>query len=243
MKRTKMIVLSMAATILTMPGIAPAQDEDELQQYMAVDCLKAVNADYGNLQTKAWLSTNQKLVDEDQQNSWALYNVLYGDRARCDFYAVTTFLGDEQLNNNQSNDVGFKSVHRVATELWVAVDRTAIEQHRYAVVNLMHAPDPDAYQRMESRVFKPGHQSLLDSGHRAGWAMYELVSPVGTSMSYNFSTVDFSNFLSPVPMAEAMMAANPDRDLEEMHELLNLREHVSSQTLLLIAATEDPGNQ
>ena len=240
MNITRSIIFCVTATILAIPGIAVAQEEDEQQQYVAVDCVKSISTDLSSSQADAWLSAHQELVDKGQQNSWALYSVLYGDRSRCDFYAVTTFLGDEQLNNNQSIEDAFESVPSVATELWIVVDRTAIEKHRYAVVNFMHAPDPDAYQRMESRVFKPGHQSLLDSGHRAGWAMSELVSPVGTSIPYNFSTVDFSNFLSPVPMGEAMIAANPDRGLEEMHDLLQLREHVSSQTLLLIAATEEP---
>jgi hypothetical protein len=240
MNITRSIIFCVTATMLAIPGITLAQGEDDQQQYVAVDCVKSTNTDLSSSQADAWLNAHQRLVDRGQQNSWALYSVLYGDRSRCDFYAVTTYLGDQQLNNNQSIENAFESVQSVATELWVVVDRTAIEEHRYAVVNMMHAPDPDAYQRMESRVFKPGHQSLLDSGHRAGWAMYELVSPVGASIPYNFSTVDFSNFLSPVPMAEAMMAANPGRGLEEMHDLLQLREHVSSQTLLLIAATEEP---
>ena len=226
--------------VLAMPGISLVQAEGEQQQYVAVDCLKTTSPNHASLQSDDWLASQQRLVDQGRQNSWALYSVLYGDRSRCDFYAVTSYVGDEQLNNNQSEEDAFPSMQRVATELWVVVDLTAIEKHRYAVVNLMNAPDPDAYQRMESRVFKPGHQALLDSGHRAGWAMYELVSPVGSSIPYNFSTVDFSNFLSPVPMANAMMAANPDRDLEEMHNLLELREQVSSQTLLLIAITENP---
>ena len=91
---------------------------------------------------------------------------------------------------------------------------------------------------MESQVFKPGHQALLDDGHRSGWGLYALVSPSGTSIPYNYSTVDFSMDLDPVPMAAAMISANPNRDLDAMQELLNLREQVSSQTWRLIAATK-----
>jgi len=240
MNSIKSIILCVAATMLAIPCIAQAQEEGDQQQYVAVDCVKSTNTDFADLQTDVWLAEHQHLVAQGKQNSWALYSVLYGDRSRCDFYAATTYLGDEQLNDNQSIEDAFQSVQRVATELWVVVDRTRIEKHRYAVVNFMHAPDPDAYQRMESKVFKPGHQSLLDGGHRAGWAMYELVTPIGTAIPYNFSTVDFSNVLSPVPMAEAMLSANPDRDLDEMQGLLQLREQVSSITLLLVAATQEP---
>ena len=243
MNSVKSIISMISVVMLSTPVTSLAQVGDEQQQYVVIDCLKSTSANRVNLESDAWLASQQSMVDRGELNSWALYSVLYGDRSRCDFYVATTYVGDEQLNNNQSKNGKFKSVQRVATELWAVIDRTEIEKHRYAVVNFMHAPDADAYQRMESRVFKPGHQALLDSDHRAGWAMYELVSPVGTSIPYNFSTVDFSNFLSPVPMAEAMIAANPDRDIEEMHELLQLREHVSSQTLLLIAATEKSENR
>ena len=68
--------------------------------------------------------------------------------------------------------------------------------------------------------------------------MYELVTPLGTSIPYNYSTVDFTNDLNPVPMAEALMSANPDRDLDALEDLLQLREQVSSETWALVAATE-----
>ena len=43
--------------------------------------------------------------------------------------------------------------------------------------------------------------------------------------------------LDPVPMAEAMMSANPDRDLDALQELLELRDQVTSETWVLVAAT------
>jgi hypothetical protein len=217
--------------------------------------MKSTTGDYASVELEIWQAMHQELVNKGDQNSWALYWVMYGDRSKCDYYTVTTHLGHEQLNGNRSIGEVFKAVHpgddfaeamartwasrqHVATELWVAVDSTEISEHRFAVVNMMNAADPDAYERMESKVFKPGHEVLLADGHRSGWAMYTLVTPVGTSIPYNYSTVDFSNYLNPVPMAEAMLSANPDRDLDEMQDLLALRENVSSQTWLLIAATE-----
>ena len=68
--------------------------------------------------------------------------------------------------------------------------------------------------------------------------MCALVSPIGTSKPYNYATVDFVDHLDPVPMAEAMMSANPDRDLDALQELLQLREQVSSETWELVATTE-----
>ena len=255
MKNFSRLIIAAAMLAIVTSGASLAQERDKQPLYLSVDCMKSTNVDYTSVELEIWQAMHQELVNKGEQNSWALYWVMYGDRSKCDYYTVTTHLGDEQLNVRPSFADVFAVVHpdddfehamartwasrqHVATELWVAVDGTEIKQHRFAVVNMMHATDPDAYERMESRVFKPGHEALLASGHRAGWGMYALITPIGTSTPYNYSTVDFSNYLSPVPMAEAMLSANPDRDLEEMQELLALREQVNSQTWALVAATE-----
>lgn len=255
MRIRKTFIVVVAAAVLVVSGTSIAEDEVQQALYVSVDCMKSTAADYTSLELEIWQPMHQALVNQGNKNSWALYSVMYGDRSRCDYYTVTTYLGQEQLNANPSYGDIFQAVHpgkntaeamartsasrqRVATQLWVAVDGTEINDYRFAVVNLMYAEDPDAYERMETRVFKPGHQALVDGGHRAGWALYELVAPTGTSIPYNFSTVDFVDHLSPVPMAEAMLAAHPNRDLEAMQELLELRDHVSSETWALVAATD-----
>jgi len=255
--RLRNAFIVVAAAVLVVSGAAIAEDGDQQALYVAVDCMKSTAADYTSVEMEIWQPMHQELVNQGKRNSWALYSVMYGDRSRCDYYTVTTYLGQEQLNASSSYDDVYRAVHQdeniaeamartsasrqhVATQLWVAVDGTEINDHSFAVVNLMYAEDPDAYERMETRVFKPGHQALVNGGHRAGWALYELVAPTGTSIPYNFSTVDFVDHLNPVPMAEAMLAAHPDRDLEAMQELLELRDHVSSETWALVATTVTP---
>ena len=254
MKATSLLITIIAAAVLVAPASSYAQNNARTPLYVSVECMKSNASDYTSVETGIWQAMHQEQVNQGKENSWALYEVLYGDRSKCDFYVVTTLLGEEQLNGDPSHSEIFQAVHpdddfkeamartwasrkRVATELWVAIDGTEIKEHRFAVVNMMNASDPDAYERMESLVFKPGHQALLDGGHRSGWGLYALVSPLGTSIPYNYSTVDFSNDLNPVPMAEAMISANPNRDLDAMQDLLDLREQVSSQTWKLVATT------
>jgi hypothetical protein len=254
MKTIRVLAIGIVAAAFVLPGATFAQD-DQLAHYVSVDCMKSTSSDYVDVETDTWLPMHQARVDQGTIVGWALYWVQYGDRTRCDYYTVTTYVGGEQLNADHSVDEVFAAVHpgrnlkqemanthesrmHVATYLWRSVDRTAVGEHRYAVVNMMNARDPDIYERMETQVFKPGHQALVDSGHRSGWAMYELVTPLGTSIPYNYSTVDFTNDLNPVPMAEALMSANPDRDLDALEDLLELREQVSSETWALVAATE-----
>lgn len=240
-------ILSSAASV--------ADDEERAPTYISVDCMKSTSPGYSSIETDIWQPMQQELVNQGKRNRWALYRVLYGDRSKCDYYTVTTYTGSAQLNADALLADVFRVVfpgrdfekamvdtwtsrQHVASALWMMVDGIRPKPHRYAVVNRMNAPDPDAYERMETRVFKPGHQALVDDGHRAGWAMYALVSPLGTSIPYNYSTVDFVDHLDPVPMAEAMLTANPERDLDAIQDLLALREQVNSETWALVAATE-----
>lgn len=248
---------TIATVMLAISGVATAQEVQRPMLTVTVNCMKAKVADYANLETEMWLPMHQSLVDRGKLNSWSLYWVLYGDRSKCDYYTIMTYRGDKQRGAQPATEETFAAVHKgddfaaamrktwasrehVASELWMLVDSTGLRRHKFAIVNLMHAQDPDAYVRMESEVFKPGHQALIDGGHRVGWALNELLAPTGTSIPYNFSTVDFTDQLGPVPMAEAMMSANPERDLEAMQDLLKLRDPVRSETWLLVAATEPP---
>ena len=243
-----------------LPGTAIAQDQASPALYVSVDCMKSANPNYESVETDTWKPMHQHLVDTGKRAGWALYRVLYGDRSKCDYYTVTTFLGEEQLNAAIDYAEVFEAAHpgkdvdkamqqtwtareHAASELWMLVDRTEMQPHRYAVVNRMYAEDPVAYERMESEVFKAGHQALIDGGYRAGWAVYSLMSPLGSAVPYNYGTVDFVNDLNPVPMAEAMMAANPDRDLDAMNQLLEVREQVLSETWVLVARTDAPAEE
>ena len=253
MKKARLTILLTTLAVFT-PWIAAAQDGTG-PIYLGVECMKSKDPGYAQLEIDVWQPMHQHLVDHGQRASWALYRVAYGDRSRCDYYAVTTYAGPQQLDVAPDFAGAFEAVHSgadadamfkktlatrdmVATELWVQVDSTEIKPHRYAIVNKMLAEDPVAYESMESEVFKAGHETLIADGHRAGWAVYALVSPLGNAIPYNYGTVDFVNELGPVPMAEAMLRGNPDRDLDAMYELLELREQVLSETWELVAATD-----
>lgn len=257
MKKTTMLgaLSCVVSVLLLVPNVATAEKETPQPLYVSVDCMKSTSGDYVSVEKEIWQPMHQKLVDQGKRNSWALYRVEYGDRSRCDFYTVTTYRGVGQLNVDPAYDELFEAVHgkmklkaamartfasreNVASELWIAVDSTEIGRHRFAVVNMMYAEDPDIYETMESTIFKPGHQALIDSGYRTGWGVFALVAPAAKSVRHNYSTMDFVNQIGPVPMAEFLLSANPDRDLEAMHDMLELREHISSETWALVTATE-----
>ena len=255
MKITILRGMGIVTAVFMMLYASLAAAQEQPPQYVSVDCMKSTSPDYTDVETELWQPMHQRRVNQGKISSWALYRVLYGDRTKCDFYTVTVFTGAEQLNADPDFEEVFAAVYpdrdmqqamastwearkHMATHLWLMVDHVGVTKHRYAVVNKMYARDPDMYERMETRVFKPGHQALIESGHRSGWGMYELVMPLGSSIPYNYQTVDFMNDLNPVPMAEALMTAHPDRDLDALEDLLQLRDQVSSETWVLVAATE-----
>ncbi len=245
--------------VLVVLAVAPAFAQDSTPTYIAVDCMRSTAADYEQIERETWQPVHQYLVKKGKRASWGFYGVVYGDRSRCDYYTATTYTSLEQLNADPGWEEAFAAVHPgmnlekmmvktraarelVSTELWLQLDQTELKPFRFAIVNKMYAEDPLAYETMESKVFKAGHQVLVDRGQRSGWAIYTLVSPIGSSIPYNYGTVDFVNELGPVPMAEAMMEGNPDRDLDAMAELLELRDHVLSETWALITGTAAPAD-
>ncbi len=255
MKRAQSIAMITAATLVMSAGTVMAEADSDAPLYVALECMKSSSPDYERLETEVWLPVHEQLVEQGKRSSWALYRVVYGDHSRCDYYTVATYRGSAELNAAPEYEKALAAVHGkadvpdildstlaartlVSTELWLQVDQTELLPHRYAIVNRMYTDNPVAYESMESEVFKAGHDVLIEGGHRAGWAVYALISPIGSSIPYNYGTVDFVNELGPAPMAEAMLEGNPDRNLEAMHELLELRDHVLSETWEFIAGTD-----
>ena len=257
MKTTGSIAALLACVLTVFGSDARADGHEDATIYVAVECMQSASTDYLYVETNLWLPVHQALVDAGKRNSWGLYEVAFGDRSVCDYYTVTTFRGEEQLNAEPRYAEVFAEVHsdrriaddfartdaardRLSTELWRVIDSTEINEHRYIVMNRMRADDPLTYEQMESRYFKAAHQLLIDQGHRSGWAVFELVSPIGSSIPWNYATVDLMNEIGPVPMADAMLEANPGQDLTEMQELLEVREQVRSEIWTRIASTTAP---
>ncbi len=178
--RSTCSVFVAAAVIFSCGGVLADNVEKE-PRYLSVECMKSTSPEYQSIEIDVWLPMHQEMVEQRKQERWALYWVKYGDRSRCDYYTVTTYVGSAQLNAVPAFDEVFKVAHprgdftkamvrtgasrqHVASELWQMVDAIPSNQHRFAIVNRMNAADPDAYERMETRVFKPGHEALVDGG-------------------------------------------------------------------------------
>ena len=157
MKRTHSIMLVIAIAMMC-PCMAVAQGDSSTPIYVTVDCMKASGPGYVQLEQEVWKPVHQYLVNQGKRSSWALYEVVFGDRTRCDYFTVTTFRGVEQLNAFAGYEDAFSAVHpkkdigdlmaatgaartHVSTELWQQVDQTELKPHSFAVVNKMYAPN------------------------------------------------------------------------------------------------------
>jgi hypothetical protein len=195
-------------------------------------------------------------VNRGIKSGWAFYSVRFGDMSDCDYYTVNQYSGEAQLNDQTSYADLFAAVHPgkswdeasrrtaasrriVRSELWTWVDGVPPQDFAYIQVNLMSVENSDDYTAMEAEVWKPVHQALQDAGHRAGWGVWQLSSPGGTSVPYNFATVDVLTALGPVPVTETFATVHPGRDMDALLEHTEaLRTMVRSDTWWLIASTQ-----
>ena len=248
----------LASVLLTLT--LPVSGQDGGPPLLIVShCMKSTSPDYVAVEADIWLPMHQERVNNGELNSWALYWVQYGDRSKCDYFVIESYLGPDKLTdaNPVTGDL-FAKVHadkdmskamartdksRVMAEstLWFAIDGVDIGPHQYATVNYMQADDPKTYVEMELEIFKPVHQAMKDAEQIAGWGLYSLIAPNSGAMPYNFATVDFFNRWGPSPMGETMQSVHPDMDLEELGEKAQAaRQMTGNYTMMLIAATEPP---
>jgi hypothetical protein len=245
--------LPLALIGLGASGVAQAQDAPTV--YAQVHCMQSTSADYEAVETEIWQPMHQAVVDRGMKLGWAFYGVSYGDASECDYYTVNQYAGEEQLNADVDYEAIFAEVHPdkswddawrqtydtrriVRSELWTMVDGVQGPDAPMIAVNLMWADDGDAYEAMESEVWKPVHQVLTDDGDRAGWAFWSLMSPGGTEVPYNYATVDALNHIGLAPIADAFAVAHPDVDSEAvMAESETVRSLVRSEIWTLLSGT------
>jgi hypothetical protein len=253
LRLSRLVWLAMPILIAASP--APAQVDSTL--YLVVDCMKSTSPDYVNVEQEIWKPIHQELVRQGRKGFWALYGVRFGSRDECDYYTVNTYFGTEALQRGMPDlaDI-FAEVHpdmdfdeamqrtwasrkMVRTQLWLGVGGIQAESFRYVYVNLMSAPDANAYVELERTVFMPVHKALVADGLMKGWALYQLASPYGTDIEYSHATVDFMDDIGYLPFGDYLSNVHPDRDVDEIWSATNeARSIVLSELWYVIDRTE-----
>ncbi len=238
--------------------VSPIQAQDAEPTFVTVDCMKSTSSDYVDLETEIYKPIHQAQVDAGRKQSWALYWVLFGDRSECDYYTVNVQTGSQMNAEGGGFAAFFEQVHpdldmdEVSADTWASRDMVWTRQWRivdmvpptdftYVQVNEMLADDGTEYIAMERETYKPVHEALVADGVTAGWGVYQLVSPHGSSMGFNYGTADFLNSLGGVDWNTYMAKAHPGKDVAALADAAeDTRELVSSETWLLLQRTDPP---
>jgi hypothetical protein len=164
----------------------------------------------------------QELTDSDVLSSWSLYYVRFpgGEKSNYHLISIATATNIDTLLNTFS-DLRLPSyipantsekIQKLAStstlvksELWkvenaLPINGNADLPSTYMTMDYMEvAPgkNPD-YLMLEDEVAKPIHQERMDKNAMAGWHVYSLISPSGSSYGYNFSTANFFNQASDI---------------------------------------------
>jgi len=219
------------------PVLSTAQTEDPI--YIQIDFMnvkQGVGAEYVAMEQEIWKPVHKERINQGMISYWGLYEAIYTEPdASYNYITVNVFHDLSKLENFFDYEI-IESAHPgrsmnailnrtlesrdfVHNEVWQLVDSVLPEEPndnaRYLVVNDFQV-QPGAggeYLAVEEEYWKPIHEYRVDNEMMAGWHLYELMMPAGSSIPYNYKTVDFYESLGdleqPLTM-ELVQTANPE---------------------------------
>jgi hypothetical protein len=245
-----------ASVILLLALPSRAQEQTV---YVEVDYMKSLSPDYAQVESEIWKPVHQERIRRGQMLDWALYALRYGDRSEFDYITINVYSDPRHLlefsleelvaaahpgrsAEEVSNTVASRQL--VKSELWIQHDVVGPPDIFPPVmgVSLMNVP-PDAFDEyfaVERILWKPMHEATLGQSGVEGWGLYELAAPGGTSLPYNFATVNgYSDLEFGVDMADIVARVHPNRTVEEiMNRTLAARDQILTTYWTLVDSTD-----
>ncbi|GEM_PF-3340428 len=236
-----------------------AYSEENSAVLTEVHCMKSTSFDYENLEKELWRPVHQLMVDDGKKLWWGFFGVAYGDKSDCDFYTFDVYSADafeygpdfgnaiEKLYKSDFDAIWkhtYQSRRIVNSSLWLGLDKTTVTDFRYIKLNWMQVNEDDAerYISLEKTYFKPLYQNMVENGQLGGWYLLRLLQPEGSSVPYQFLTVDLYKKLGPLPVEGALKKVHPDISPENLYKkAMKSREMIASKILYLISSTQ-PAN-
>lgn len=176
---------------------------------------------------EVWLPVNQARKQSGRITAWQFYRVDFTGSADEYNYAAVSFYDDwKKTEPNERAAELIKAtlpkadpaailmktrsmVDFVRVALYEQVDGVAKPDARvkYLMVNFMKVKEGmnAAYMDSETKDWKPIHKEMVDTGKRAGWGLWSLAYPGGTSTSHDYVTTD--SYESYAQLYESMMDA------------------------------------
>lgn len=205
-------------------GQQPSQSQPRVR-FVELDYMKVTpgkESEYVRLEQEVWKPFHQARIAKNQMVSWQLYAVPYTADTHREYDYVTANIYDNLPATEGSGFLDtFRGLHPgsagttllsqtgaarqiVRSEIWQLLDETApantantsAPPSKYLMVDFMRSKPGGNYVTVERELWKPIHQERVRSGAGAGWALYRLVMPGGTSYPYDYATVNAMSSLS-----------------------------------------------
>ena len=229
MSRMMRYLGTLLVVLISMQALHGQSDPD--REYLIGDHMKVApeNEDaYIELELGPWKKIHQARLDAGLITGWYFYRVRFpaGKNAWHNYVTITLYKDFEALDKgwdfpiagiDMDMDKLFEKTLKlrdlVCSDAWVTVDFISNDNpSKYARVNYMKPKNGMGnYIETELEVWKPLHQTLVDSGKKSGWGVYVKTLPSGTSLPFNAAAVDFYDSFAALGAGFGM------KDIEAAH--------------------------
>ncbi|NNE29999.1 MAG: hypothetical protein HKN16_10195 [Saprospiraceae bacterium] len=246
----------------------PLQSQESRSFVILVDYMKShPGQDAVSLETDIFQPVHKQIVGAGDKMAWACYEVLFpnGKNVEYNYVTVNVYESAEKYHDNsgmkwadafakahpgKSADEAWEKMSKardwVKTEMFTFVDEAVegppLAGDQMVKVNYMKTAQGmgDSYVDMESKYFKPAHKMAVKDGAMVDWQLYALTAPTGSSMPYNYITVDTYNGAKQMyaPYSNDMEKVHPGENIDKIWEsMMKTRTLVRSETWVSRSST------
>jgi len=261
MKKNILLVLVFLTMILRLN----AQDNNPPKLYLLFEFMHVSDANGSNYWDveQFWSGIHKQRVADKKIIGWDLWSLSpSGSNQGSQFLTVTLFSSlKDMLEAATSMDaMGYakkaypkktekelidmfektgKSRDRADQVFFEQVDRTkgdfTMKVGTVATLDIMKQKD-DTYEKVESEIFKPWHQGLVDSGKKGSWELLRAILPAGSDSYGTHVTVSMYNDVAQ--LASFMQGSGVEMDLNKqlaVNEGLKTREWKQLKVATLVS--------
>ncbi len=242
-----LVLLACPLALASAFSSASASAESERTVYLQIDYYSVQPGSapaFVAMHEQFWLPVHEERIGDGKITGWSLYDALItGPTVDYDFVAITMteefgalYGADEpellaRVHAGRGADAlvetmneGYRIVH---SEIWrmngaALPDGADAPAGPYITKNYMDARGASGeHESMELDFWKPIHYVRIDQDILNSWVMYTKVKPGGSSIRYNYSTIDYYDRLSDVEGSVGMelaRIAHPDLSDEELSD-------------------------
>lgn len=256
------VLLTLPVSAQAQQGEAQGEPDQVFAQVTYMKVQQGQADEYVSVERELWKPIHEELANDGKILGWGLYAVRFPGGTGHDYNYVTVTFYDSMADvedleyatyaerAHPDKDVNvvlertFEARKAVRGELWTRLDEVTPEASPsepppfirldYMKVSPGGAED---YVNLEQNVWKPVHQARLDAGTIAGWELWQMILPGGTSQPHNYATVTGFQSMADMPgYPEGVWdEVHPDQSTDEiLQQTLEARDLVQTELWELV---------